>query len=85
MILFFQIIAVVFALIAALLWYMSTKIATPPSLGVSIIAGDDDTYGDNAVKQWASKVSEKNRCAALATAVSVGAQGLATLVSLLST
>ena len=55
--LLFQIIAVVFALIAAWLWYKSTKIAIPKSLGVSTMASSDDPFGDNPVKEWARKVS----------------------------
>lgn len=77
----FQIIAVIAATLAAWLWYKSTKVPVPISLGVPIIPPDDALSRDNPEKRWARETSEKNRRAALATAVSVGAQGLAVAVS----
>jgi hypothetical protein len=82
--LIFQIIALIFAVIAAWLWYGSTKIPVPQSFGVATIASGEDPFGDNQEKQWANRVSEQNRRAALATAISVGAQGAAILASLIA-
>lgn len=81
--LIFQIIAVASAAVAAWLWLESTKVPVPKSLGVATFARSDDPFGENSEKRWANDISKRNRRAAIATAVSVGAQGLAILTSIL--
>ena len=80
----FQVTSVIAAGVAAWLWFQSTKIATPTSLGVSTIVDDIEPYADNSIKRWANQISEKNRHAAFATALSVAAQGMATLSSIVT-
>ena len=80
----FQVIAVVAAALAAWLWLQSTRVPVPSSLGVSTFQDSNALAGDNDEKRWAREISEKNRRAAIATAVSVGSQGLAILSSLMA-
>ena len=82
--LFFQAIAVVAAFIASWLWLQSTKIPVPKALGVARWVDENDPYAENDEKRWANAVSEKNRRAAMATAVSVSAQGAALVSSIFS-
>lgn len=80
--LIFQGIAVIAAAVAAWLWLQSTKVAVPNTLGVARWASSDALSEENEEKRWANEISEKNRRAALATAVSVAAQGAAVLISI---
>ncbi|WP_439559836.1 hypothetical protein [Roseinatronobacter sp.] len=80
----FQSFAVLAAFVAAWLWYQSTKVPIPKTLGVGGWVEDDALERDNAEKRWARETGEKNRRAALVTAFSVGAQGAAILANMLN-
>lgn len=80
----FQIAAVCSAFLAAWLWYLSTKVPIPKTLGVGGWVEDDALERDNDEKRWARETGEKNRRAALVTAFSVGAQGAAILAGMLN-
>lgn len=80
--LLFQAIAIIAAFVAAWLWYRSTQVLVPGSLGVVTVDMDYEHGDETPEKRWANEVSEKNRRAALATAVSVAAQGVALIISM---